>query len=206
METQKRCCTCKKTKGIGEFYRNRSQRDGLATQCKDCFNKGSIAYKRNNPGKVKEFSRRYYDKNKETKLEYNRQWSKEHWRERDPEKKAENNRKWFSENKEHVSLVKKIWYALNLEKSRQYRRTRRARLAQAEGNFTPDEFQELCAQYDNRCLCCHEQRPLEPDHVIPISKGGSNAIDNIQPLCLTCNRRKSAKMIDYRPALPESGN
>jgi 5-methylcytosine-specific restriction endonuclease McrA len=38
-------------------------------------------------------------------------------------------------------------------------------------------------------LCCGEAKPLTVDHVVPVSKGGSNDISNIQPLCLECNDR-----------------
>ena len=67
----------------------------------------------------------------------------------------------------------------------------RARLANAEGRFTLKQFRELCKKYKYTCICCGKtedqlfdiQRMLVPDHVVPISKGGSNFIDNIQPLC-----------------------
>jgi 5-methylcytosine-specific restriction endonuclease McrA len=39
---------------------------------------------------------------------------------------------------------------------------------------------------------------LEADHVVPLTKGGSDSISNIQPLCGSCNRKKFVNIIDYR--------
>lgn len=36
---------------------------------------------------------------------------------------------------------------------------------------------------------------LEIDHIIPLSKGGRDTIDNKQCLCQRCNNRKSNKII-----------
>jgi len=51
---------------------------------------------------------------------------------------------------------------------------------------------------DKYCLCCGTTDRLSIDHVIPISKGGLNIIDNLQTLCVSCNSKKRDKIIDYR--------
>ena len=42
-----------------------------------------------------------------------------------------------------------------------------------------------------KCVQCDSNESLEYDHIIPVSKGGSDTVRNIQLLCETCNRKKS---------------
>ena len=77
----------------------------------------------------------------------------------------------------------------------------RARKTEAGGSYTLREWDDLVERFDHRCLCCGKQEPeikLEGDHIVPVSKGGSTFIVNIQPLCGKCNKKKSNKTIDYR--------
>jgi 5-methylcytosine-specific restriction endonuclease McrA len=92
----------------------------------------------------------------------------------------------------------KIKLSVNQQKTRSKRRG-------AEGNHTTEEWLALKEQFGNICLRCkrHESeldRVLEQDHVIPLTKGGSNWITNIQPLCHDCNGMggKGIEIIDYR--------
>jgi 5-methylcytosine-specific restriction endonuclease McrA len=51
----------------------------------------------------------------------------------------------------------------------------------------------LCKRLDYRCQYCGHQFParkLEIDHIHPVSKGGTSAWNNIQPLCRSCNSKK----------------
>lgn len=44
------------------------------------------------------------------------------------------------------------------------------------------------------CIRCGSKESLHFDHVIPVSKGGSNEAVNVQILCQTCNLKKSDKI------------
>lgn len=45
-----------------------------------------------------------------------------------------------------------------------------------------------------KCIQCSSNENLEFDHIIPFSKGGANTYRNIQLLCESCNRSKSARI------------
>lgn len=51
--------------------------------------------------------------------------------------------------------------------------------------------QAVWARDGECCVQCQSTENLEYDHIIPFSKGGANTTNNIQLLCLTCNRKKS---------------
>jgi 5-methylcytosine-specific restriction endonuclease McrA len=45
-----------------------------------------------------------------------------------------------------------------------------------------------------RCVRCDSHLDLEPDHVIPESRGGPTTLENLQTLCRPCNLKKGVKM------------
>lgn len=75
---------------------------------------------------------------------------------------------------------------------------RRAQKYKSEGSFSTDDWNTVLEYYGHRCLECGSVKDLQPDHVIPLSKGGPHNIENIQPLCGRCNRIKQATFVDYR--------
>jgi 5-methylcytosine-specific restriction endonuclease McrA len=62
------------------------------------------------------------------------------------------------------------------------------------------EWKDRKALYGNRCACCakpESEVKLQLDHIVPVSKDGTNEIENTQPLCRTCNLKKRVKIIVY---------
>jgi len=78
--------------------------------------------------------------------------------------------------------------------------TRRLRLKLTRaihGGHTPSEWIRLKKRSDNRCCRCYGDKPLQKDHKIPLSLGGTDLIDNIQALCHECHRAKDGLVRRY---------
>lgn len=61
------------------------------------------------------------------------------------------------------------------------------------GSHSLDEWMMLKSKHDWKCVHCGVSEPtikLTRDHIIPISKEGTDDIENIQPLCKSCNSKK----------------
>jgi 5-methylcytosine-specific restriction endonuclease McrA len=90
--------------------------------------------------------------------------------------------------------------AVNYSRNRKYKNSGR-KIYHRRGYIKIEEWLRLKAKYGHSCLCCGKEEPtvkVTMDHIVPVSLGGASTIDNIQPLCETCNTLKDNKIIDYR--------
>ena len=122
------------------------------------------------------------------------------WRQANPEKANEKNRRWRQANPEKAKEGNRRWRQANPDADAAKAHRRRTRKTKAGGSFTAAEFKAIVRHYGGKCLCCGRTGvKLTADHVVPVSKGGTSYIDNIQPLCQSCNSSKGTQTIDYRP-------
>lgn len=73
---------------------------------------------------------------------------------------------------------------------------RRARARNAEGSCSREQWLARLAFHKYRCRYCGTPLTVltaEPDHMIPLSRGGTQWPSNLVPACRTCNAKKKNK-------------
>jgi 5-methylcytosine-specific restriction endonuclease McrA len=131
---------------------------------------------------------------------YGREWIR-----RNPDKAREAMRRWRTRHPaDHAAAVRSyyadhkaalaVYFAQYQREHRDVRQAiharRRARKLLATGSFTTTEWIGLLQKWNWTCAYCGSSGALEPDHRVPLARGGSNLIENILPACARCNQRK----------------
>jgi len=164
-----------------------------------------------------EDSARYYlDEEKRKKvLEHGKRWKAENAEKLAEQRKENWKNPEFRQkcaeylNKNRQKYLEYYWVAImpaeKVEARRARRRAspnnnaqaanRRARVRGAEGKHTRADVDRIFEQQGGKCAECKTRLndKYHVDHIMPLSKGGSNWPKNLQCLCETCNVRKSAK-------------
>jgi 5-methylcytosine-specific restriction endonuclease McrA len=155
------------------------------------------------PEKYREKNRKWSAANLDTRRKWraaNREKLRECQRKRNaanPEKQREHDRKWIAANREKNRESQRKWYAKNPDKVRVNSRLRRARKQGAEGRHTAAAVADIFKMQRGRCAyfakCGQKLVAYHIDHIVPLSKGGTNNPSNLQLTCPICNISKGAK-------------
>lgn len=193
MNQTKICSKCNIEKEVTEFNKAKLGKYGVRAECKVCF---------------AERKRQWQQKNKEHIIEYGKQY-----REDNKESIAEKNKQYFQVNKDHMAAYLQANKDERAAKAKQYRQTpegkaahnasnqnRRAQKLNNGGKHTGKQILALFDLQSGACPYCNTKlyksgnNKFHIDHVMPLSKGGSNGIENLQLLCPPCNLSKNDKL------------
>lgn len=193
----KTCSKCKETKpATNEYFaRCKAKRDGLHSLCKPCAAEYGRQWRATNAESLAQKKRAYALAQKDNRAKYFRYYYLAHreqmiarakeWRERNPDQSRQYFRKYHP-----------AWRAANKEATRAIVRRRRAIRLKAQGSHTAEDIERQYKAQRGKCYYCAIMvgDKYHADHVIPLSRGGSDGPENIVIACPACNQSKNNKL------------
>lgn len=199
--TTKRCSKCgaEYPATTEYFYSERRRPGGIRAECKACTYKRTKDWAESNPDKrlkiTREYRKRnpnadrdYYERNKVTVLAKNKERAKAN-----PEVNRRAVKRYSEKHPDHVLE----WSKRNPHKAKTIKNRYRANKKNAAGGHSAAEVEALYIQQSGLCAYCGIRlfADYQHDHVVPLSRGGSDFIDNILLSCAACNQSKGNKTV-----------
>jgi hypothetical protein len=169
------CGSCKQTLPTDLFHIRKKSVDGLCSKCKSCQSSYFKKYRESNKEILAAKVKKYVIANREI---VNKRWND-----------------WRNRNKEKVNTYVAEWWKNHQQLKQHHVRKRAALKRGAYGSHTPEQIKEIFARQKGLCNYCYV--PLSKyhiDHIIPLSREGTNCAANLQILCVSCNTSKGNKM------------
>jgi 5-methylcytosine-specific restriction endonuclease McrA len=189
------CLSCRNMRRKRQYAQNpekfREQAKRLRANNLDVHRARARAYRLANKERVREENKKYREKYRaEISAKRKAAWDDE---------KRKKRREYIERNLERIKADVKIrgaiWKRENKERVRAHNRNRDAVKKAAEGRHTPEDVMAIRERQKDKCACCRIKLNGNGhvDHIIPLSRGGSNWPKNLQLLCAHCNCTKHAR-------------
>jgi len=109
-------------------------------------------------------------------------------------------KQWRSQNPEKEKAKRDKAYTKPRAKEFAKMRANKRRLFKLglDTSHTVEEWEAKKQEFNYRCAYCGRRSiELTKDHIVPLTKGGTDSIDNIVPACEYCNKSKGTKDVSH---------
>lgn len=183
------CTACRVEKSIDAFSPDNTRKDGYRSQCKECTAKRIAEWRKKHPDLVK-------SRNKATRKKYHAeriQRDREYYH-KNIEERRRRAREYYWRKRDQVRKNQSEWARQNPEAKNAVNRRRRTRELGGEGSHTAADIERIYKAQKGRCYYCGKKAKLTVDHIVPLSRGGTNDPSNIVGACEHCNSSKGNKL------------
>ena len=194
----KTCNTCRETRPISSFSKDRAKADGLQYQCKLCAKERNRRYREQNRDELLEYQRQYREQNRDELLEYQRQYreqnsdavqeAKRRYNEQNSDAVRERNRQYREQNKDEVREYQRRYYEQNKAEISDY--NRRYNAANPQAHATKDALRRSpLTESELFCGLSRSQVNAEVrfDYILrdllTQKTGVQHHVDHIKPIC-----------------------
>jgi len=180
----KACCKCRQRKPLAMFERcGKNTRDGHSSECKECKATRSKVLRRRDPSiQVRHNARRKVRRHTDEEYRIRElMWSRSGYA-NDAERRRATARERMAAR-----------YAADPVGAMEGTRGGHLSRAGVPGTHTHEEWGAVLESFGHRCAYCGADGPLQREHMVPLSRGGSNDIENLVPACRPCNMSKHCK-------------
>lgn len=192
----KRCSKCGNDyPATPEYFSKMSaSKDGLKVWCRSCVSEYNKAYRATHLEELREYNRQFRA-TPEAKARKRELASTPEYREWANQYMAQY--RAIPEKKRHFQEYMQEWGKNNPDRITASSHRRRARKQNNGGDYTRNDIRVQFKTQKGRCWWCQDELVegnTHIDHRIPISRGGSNAPENLCLSCKHCNLSKGSKL------------
>ena len=175
--------------------RKKTGKQDWGRHCPPCARARTKRWKENNPEKAKAAMDNWRANNIEHVRAYKAKYNAEHVEERRAQGAA-----WRAKNPGYHQAN----YQANKARYYAHGATRRVKIrGAANDGWSWAWMQRTVSTGLMTCFVCQDATATEVDHIVPVKHGGGNTFENLGPICLKCNRAKSATQYPGSPGWDE---
>lgn len=197
VEVGKTCRKCGEWRALDGFHAKRDNSDGRDNKCKSCVLASRKAYRAANPERVAAANRAYREANSDRLRAYSKRYRELNRERLDA---AARERYWSDPTyRRRQRALVAAWVADHPDYMAQHYRAKRAKRAGVRSEpFDPaaiwDGICALCGGELDASVSYPDPMSKSLDHIIPLARGGTHTLNNVQWAHLVCNLRKGVSL------------